>query len=58
MSNTAEYKIWEGIVQRCTNPNCRSFPDYGGRGILMCREWRSSFSHFLRSVGPRPAPHL
>lgn len=51
----AEYRIWAGIIQRCTNPNLNAYPRYGGRGILVCDEWRD-FSKFLASVGPRPSP--
>lgn len=27
------------IIQRCSDPRCRSYPRYGGRGITMCRRW-------------------
>ena len=33
------YKIWEGIKQRCYNPNHRKYHRYGGRDIKMCLEW-------------------
>lgn len=33
------YDIWHGLKQRCYNKNKREYPDYGGRGILMCNEW-------------------
>lgn len=52
---SAEYNIWTGIIQRCENPNVKAFPRYGGRGIKICAEWRSSFEAFLRDVGPRPS---
>jgi hypothetical protein len=25
--------------QRCSDPNCKSYPRYGGRGITICKEW-------------------
>ena len=33
------YKSWHDIIQRCTNPNCSNYKDYGGRGIMVCEEW-------------------
>lgn len=33
------YPIWEEIKQRCFNSNNKSYKDYGGRGITMCKEW-------------------
>ena len=42
------YVIWKGIVQRCTNPHNKSYPDYGGRGIGICKEWREDGGTFVR----------
>lgn len=36
------YKIWDGIYQRCYNHNQKDFYNYGGRGIVLCDEWKSS----------------
>lgn len=52
MSDTKIYKIWDGIVQRCTNPNHSSYPEYKDRG--MCDEWRYSFENFYRDMGEPP----
>lgn len=41
---------------RCFNPKNRKFPEYGGRGITVCTEWKDDFAAFLRYVGPRPSP--
>jgi hypothetical protein len=30
------------------------YPDYGGRGITICDEWRDDFNMFLRDMGQRP----
>lgn len=51
-----EWRIWNGIKSRCYNPNRRSFKDYGGRGISLCREWKDDFKKFLEDMGPRPSP--
>ena len=55
-SKRAEYQCWVGMVRRCTDPNARSYPRYGGRGVRLCDRWRESFEHFLDDVGPRPSP--
>lgn len=52
---TPEYRVWKGIIQRCTNPNRASWPYYGGRGITVCDRWRYSFEDFFEDMGPRPA---
>lgn len=33
------YKIWSDMKQRCTNPNCKKYALYGGRGIGYAYEW-------------------
>jgi hypothetical protein len=43
------------MVQRCTNPAAKDWPDYGGRGITICDRWRESFAAFAADVGARPA---
>lgn len=35
------YTRWDGMKQRCLNPNNPSYPRYGGRGIYVCKEWLS-----------------
>lgn len=34
------YEVWSTMIQRCTNPKNKKYPDYGGRGITVCDEWR------------------
>ena len=43
---TRIYGIWSGMIQRCHNPKNPSYKHYGGRGITVCAEWRSSFAIF------------
>lgn len=38
--DTPLYKRWVGMTSRCTNPNEPGFKNYGGRGIVVCQEWR------------------
>lgn len=40
LSKTRIYKVWNGIVSRCENPNDNRYIDYGGRGISVCEEWK------------------
>jgi|FLOH01.1.fsa_nt_gi hypothetical protein len=42
------YKVWDAMVQRCTNPNASSYKDYGGRGVTVCDEWLNSSSTFIQ----------
>lgn len=52
--------VWNGIKQRCLNPNNRIYKHYGGRGICVCDRWlkgdgvRSGFECFESDMGPRP----
>lgn len=43
---TRLYKIWGGMHQRCYNQNDRKYHDYGGRGIVICDEWKECFESF------------
>jgi hypothetical protein len=58
MTDTPEHMIWCSIKQRCFNPENKAYARYGGRGIVMCPEWRDSFERFIADVGMRPAPRL
>lgn len=51
---TREYRIWAGMIQRCTNTNLKSWTNYGGRGINVCEQWRASFESFFRDMGKCP----
>ena len=33
------YGVWIGMRQRCNDPNHKSYHNYGGRGISVCKEW-------------------
>jgi hypothetical protein len=51
-----EHYVWSGMIQRCTNPNCESYENYGARGIKVCERWRNSFVDFFADMGLRPCP--
>jgi hypothetical protein len=55
-TKTAEYLIWHHMIRRCEKPTNSAYKNYGGRGITICKEWRSSFPRFLADMGPRPTP--
>jgi hypothetical protein len=52
-SHLTEYKIWEGIIQRCTNKRSSNYVNYGGRGISVAERWRK-FENFYADMGSRP----
>ena len=54
MSRTRTYKTWMSMKGRCTNPNYPHYPNYGGRGILVCDRWLESFENFLKDMGEAP----
>lgn len=43
---TRLYNIWCGMLRRCRTETDAAFPRYGGRGILVCREWKEDFVAF------------
>jgi hypothetical protein len=47
------YQSWRAMLRRCTNPNHRSYPRYGGSGVTVAPDWRT-FGGFLKSMGVRP----
>jgi hypothetical protein len=56
MSETREYRIWQAMLRRCNNPKAVNYPDYGGRGISVCRRW-TSFENFYADMGACPEDH-
>lgn len=49
-----EYKSWTEMRARCLNPDSSAYPNYGGRGIKVCKRW-DKFKNFLEDMGPRPS---
>lgn len=53
-SGSVEYYLWRAMLQRCYDLRALKYPRYGGRGIVVCSEWRTSFPRFYQDMGPRP----
>jgi len=52
------FNTWKHIIRRCTNPHCKNYNIYGGRGIKVCDRWQGvgGFSRFCEDVGDKPSP--
>lgn len=50
MYDSAIYKVWKAMKQRCTNPRSQRWASYGGRGIKLCAQWYA-FEGFLADMG-------
>lgn len=55
MTKSPEYKSWQGMNQRCSNPNDDHYEDYGLRGISVSERWINSFENFLSDMGLKPS---
>lgn len=54
MSSTGTYRTWGAMRERCTRETHPAWSRYGGRGIVVCERWASSFEAFLADMGERP----
>lgn len=54
MSYRSVFRIWAGILQRCSNENVTGWENYGGRGIKVCERWMK-FENFYKDMGDRPS---
>lgn len=43
---TKLYNVWSGMKRRCYNCNSNYYKEYGGRGIIVCDEWKNGFQNF------------
>lgn len=46
LSGSRLYHIWHGMQDRCFLKSNPAYPNYGGRGITVCEEWKNSFQAF------------
>lgn len=40
------YGIWRSMKQRCYDKKRKDYPNYGGRGIYICAEWKDDYANF------------
>jgi hypothetical protein len=52
------YKIWQSMKRRCYNPNEKAYPDYGGRGIRVCKKWKKHPENFIEWAESKYKPGL
>lgn len=48
------YDIWRGIVRRCLDIKCHAYNRYGGRGIILFKEWHPQSKLNPNSKEPNP----
>lgn len=53
-SRSPTYRSWESMIRRVSSKKYKGYAKYGGRGIVVCDSWRSSYSDFLKDMGERP----
>ncbi len=54
-TQSREFSAWWAMITRCTYPSQSNYYLYGGRGITVHPDWRSSFEAFLTHIGPMPS---
>jgi hypothetical protein len=50
MSTHILYGVWNGMLQRVTNPNHIHYKNYGGKGLTVCDAWLH-FEGFYKDMG-------
>lgn len=53
MFGTRTYTSWANMLRRCNNTTDKSYPNYGAKGILVCKRWYK-FESFLADMGVCP----
>lgn len=54
-------QVWRAMRLRCTSSKCKSFKNYGGRGISVCADWSSdplAFHEWALTAGWQPGLEL
>jgi hypothetical protein len=55
---TTARKSWRNMMDRCYRPQDAYYDRYGGRGIVVCDQWRGADGRqrFVADVGEPPTP--
>lgn len=48
MSASKLYRVYMSMIERCEKPSCSEFHRYGGRGIMVCDEWKNNRNSFFK----------
>jgi hypothetical protein len=53
MTDKRIWRIWKGMIERCSNPKAKDRINYVNRGISVCKRWQGStgFANFLKDMG-------
>lgn len=56
LRKTRLFKVWDGMNQRCYNPNNSHYKYYGAKGVTICDEWREflNFYNWAMKAGYDP----
>lgn len=54
-SYSPEYRAWQQMRLRCTDPEHEAWSDYGARGIAVCDRWLASVEAFVEDMGRKPS---
>lgn len=54
MKDQKIYRVWCSIKDRCCNPNCKGWKNYGGRGIKIFDGWKHDFISFYNYISKLP----
>lgn len=46
LSSHPIYTVWFGMMSRCYNKKDISYKRYGGKGVVVCADWRNDFMKF------------
>lgn len=57
LRNHSLYTTWLNMRDRCSNKNNKNWELYGGRGIIVCKEW-DDFAVFLKDMGEKEDQNL
>lgn len=52
-ANTAIYRIWRSMMDRCHLPTSHAYSRYGARGVAVCERWHD-FENFYTDMGDKP----